>query len=306
MRLNWPIEAETLGRLPRIRLIRICLKPILDLGFAAVRHSHGNKISEHDMRRSGLLSQLLAASFIGAPHAFAQSDASFFEPFDALDRDRWFISSGWANGDHQSCLWHRDRVAINDGVLALSLTADAKEDRDLSCAEIQTNARFGYGTFEVRMNVPYATGMNANMFTFIGAPQDRPHNEIDFEFINRQSPTLQTNFHTAQGSENTDLTAMPDDGAYRIYSFIWEPDRIRWFIDGDLIRETTGADLPNEPQKLYLSLWSTETLKDWMGVFEAADAPQTLEVDWVAFTAAGEPCAFDQSVLCQSDIEARP
>ncbi len=234
----------------------------------------------------------------------AQEDTSFFEPFDTLAKSRWFISSGWANGDHQSCLWHRDRVAIENGKLLLSLTADPKEDRDLSCAEIQTRDRFGYGTYEARMKVPYAEGMNANLFTFIGAPQERPHNEIDFEFIAPRQPALQTNFHTAESSTNEEVHRTSEDDGYRTYSFIWEPDRIRWFIDGSLIRDQSGGALPDEPQKIYLSLWSTDTLIDWMGRFDPASAPQTLQVDWMGFTELGSGCAFDESVLCNPDVDA--
>ncbi|MEM1430865.1 MAG: family 16 glycosylhydrolase [Pseudomonadota bacterium] len=237
----------------------------------------------------------------GAGHAAAEG-RSFFEPFDRLDRDRWFVSSGWANGDHQSCLWHRNRVRVTDGRLLLALTANAKGDRDLSCAELQSEARFGYGTFEARMKVPYAEGMNANLFTFIGAPQDRPHNEIDFEFIARDGPVLQTNFHIPGDSENTELHAVTQDDAFRTYSFIWQPGRIRWFIDGTLIREVSEGPLPDEAQKLYLSLWSTDTLIAWMGTFDPASAPQVLEVDWVAYTADGEGCAFDGSVLCRDRV----
>ncbi len=236
--------------------------------------------------------------------AMPQGGKSFFDPFDTLETSRWFVSSGWANGDHQSCLWHSNRVGVRDGLLELSLTDHAKQDRAFSCGEVQTHDRLGYGTFEARMKVPYARGMNANMFTFIGAPQDRPHNEIDFEFIARDGPTLQTNFHFRGKSDNTDLLPMPDDGKFHDYAFIWEPDRIRWYIDGKLIRDIRGGDLPDEPQKMYLSLWSTETLVDWMGMFDASSAPQVLEVDWAAYTKLGEGCAFQQSVLCRSGVDA--
>lgn len=232
-----------------------------------------------------------------------QSASSFFEPFDELSDSRWFVSNGWTNGDHQSCLWHKDAVEIQSGKLLLSLVAADNPDHGLSCGEVQTNERFGYGTFEVRMKVPYATGMNANMFTFIGEPQGRPHNEIDFEFIAPNEPILQTNFHTAESSENTELHKMPDDDRYHVYSFIWEPRRIRWFVDGELIRDLRSDGLPDEPQKLYLSLWSTSTLRDWMGVFRSQSAPQTLEVDWIAYTKLGDGCSFEQSVLCQSGSE---
>ena len=236
--------------------------------------------------------------------ALCQQGAAFFDDFEVLDRDRWYVSGGWANGDHQSCLWHRDRVSVDQSVLLLSLTADAQGDRELSCAEVQTRDRLGYGTFEARMKVPYARGMNANMFTFIGAPQDRPHNEIDFEFIAPQGPVLQTNYHFGGNSAHTELHPRPDDGAFHDYAFIWEPGRLRWYIDGTLIRDQQGGALPDEAQKLYLSLWSTDSLVAWMGRFDPASAPQVLAVDWVGFTPAGSGCAFEQSVLCQDGIDA--
>lgn len=256
-------------------------------------------------RGRALLSAIALATWLTAPSGtLAQDGASFYDPFDRLEKSRWFTSSGWTNGDHQSCLWHRDRVKVEGGKLLLSLTADAKEDLDLSCGEIQTRARHGYGTYEARMKVPYARGMNANLFTFIGAPQERPHNEIDFEFIARQGPTLQTNFHTADNSKNEDLLEMQEDDKFRDYAFIWEPDRIRWFINGELVRDQQGGVLPDDPQKIYLSLWSTDTLVDWMGKFEPGSAPHTLEVDWVAYTELGAECAFEKSVLCRDGIDA--
>ncbi|WP_300060373.1 family 16 glycosylhydrolase [uncultured Roseobacter sp.] len=255
-------------------------------------------------RRQAMLSAItLAVSLVTGPMRSAAEDTSFFEPFDRLTKDRWFISSGWTNGDHQSCLWHRDRVAVEDGKLLLSLTADAKDGHDLSCAEIQSRTRFGYGTYEARMKVPYARGMNANLFTFIGAPQDRPHNEIDFEFIAPRGPTLQTNFHTANNSKNEGFLEMADDGVFRSYAFIWEPERIRWYIDGALIRDQRGGVLPDDPQKIYLSLWSTETLVEWMGAFDPESAPQTLVVDWLAYTELGSSCTFEGSVLCQDGVD---
>jgi endo-1,3-1,4-beta-glycanase ExoK len=245
----------------------------------------------------------LMASVAFPSGALSQNGGSFFEPFDTLSQNRWFVSNGWANGDHQSCLWHRNRVKVEDGKLLLSLTGHSKQDRDFSCGEIQSQNRLGYGTFEARMKVPYARGMNANMFTFIGAPQDRPHNEIDFEFIARDEPTLQTNFHFKGDSDNAKLQSMSDDEVFRTYSFIWEPGRIRWYIDGKLQRDLSGDALPNEPQKMYLSIWSTDTLVSWMGEFSANSAPQVLEVDWAAYTKLGERCAFEQSVLCEDGID---
>ncbi len=228
----------------------------------------------------------------------------FHDTFDTLDQSRWFLADGWTNGAHQSCTWRANRVTVNDGVLELSL--GKAEDGTLVCAEIQSKQRHGYGTYEVRMKVPYATGMNASLFTFIGAPQDRPHNEIDFEFISPDTPVLQTNIHVDGESGNEMLHPMPDDGQFRTYSFTWLPGSIRWYIDGKLIREETGDVVPDEEQKIYMALWSTESLVEWMGRFDPASAPQMMEVDWVAFTPQGAGCQFDGSVLCDAAAAGKP
>jgi endo-1,3-1,4-beta-glycanase ExoK len=227
---------------------------------------------------------------------------AFLDEFESLDRNRWFVSDGWTNGAHQNCLWRGDRVRVENGLLALSLSIGP--GGALGCGEIQTKTRFGYGTYEARMKVPYAAGMNASLFTFIGAPQDLPHNEIDFEFIAPDEPVLQTNVHFEGDSDNEMLTPMPADGNFRTFSVTWAPDSIRWYIDGDMIREEEGGPVPNETQKLYLSIWSTDTLVSWLGRFDPATAPQVLEVDWVSFTPQDMDCQFEGSVLCDDGFVA--
>jgi endo-1,3-1,4-beta-glycanase ExoK len=56
--------------------------------------------------------------------------------------------------------------------------------------------------------------------------------------------------------------------------------------------------IPTNPQRVFFSLWGSDTLTDWMGPFVAPAGPIAMEVDWVAFTAQGEACAFPESVLC--------
>ncbi len=237
---------------------------------------------------------------LGAPMATALSanEEGFKDDFSTLERDRWFVSSGWANGDHQNCLWHDSRVEIADGIQLLSLSDAAQGDRAYSCAEIQSEAKFGYGLYEARMKVPFASGVNANFFTHIGAPQGLPHNEIDFEFITgpQRGQVLQTNFYTGDEGGNEAFHPVPGaDTAFRTYAFQWAPDALRWYVDGALIREETEVGIPAPPQKMYLSVWSTDSLTEWMGPLVYPGKPLVLEVDWVAFTPAKADC---RSVAC--------
>lgn len=233
--------------------------------------------------------------------AFGQSTdaAGFKEDFDRLDAGRWSVSDGWVNGDHQNCSWSKDRVAFEDGVLMITLLEGQGRERDYSCGEIQSNERFGFGTYEARIRVPSGSGINANFFTHIGAPQKSPHNEIDFEFLGKSPDKVQLNYF-ADGLGKHEFVA-PTPGAstgFHDYAIVWEPDRLRWFMDGRLLHETQTAPLPAKPQKIYFSLWATDTLSDWLGPFAYPGRPLVLDVDWVAFTPLGRPCAFEGSAAC--------
>ena len=52
------------------------------------------------------------------PHPDA---AGFFEDFTGggLDKDRWYVSDGWTNGDWQDCHWSGGAVQVRDGKLTL-------------------------------------------------------------------------------------------------------------------------------------------------------------------------------------------
>ena len=52
------------------------------------------------------------------------------------------------------------------------------------------------------------------------------------------------------------------------------------------------------PQRIYFSLWGSDTLIDWMGPFAEPAGPLDMQVDWVAYTAPGDKCQFPESIAC--------
>jgi endo-1,3-1,4-beta-glycanase ExoK len=60
---------------------------------------------------------------------------------------------------------------------------------------------------------------------------------------------------------------------------------------------TDPSKIPTNPQKIFFSLWGTDTLSNWMGRF-AYTQPATLEVERLAYTAVGAPCQFPESIAC--------
>lgn len=228
-------------------------------------------------------------------------DVQFHDDLDWLLRTRWYVSDGWTNGAHQNCTWSARAVSIRDGVLQMAFKAGPKGGPAWICAEVQSRARYGFGTFEARIRVQAGSGRNAALFTYIGPVHDRPHHEIDVEILTRDPGNVALNSYvdgrTAHGA--TVPLPAPADTAFHTYAFTARPGWLGWYVDGVLVHEASGDALPEMPQHLYLSHWGTETLTDWMGPFDPPTEPAVMEVDWVAFTPWGTPCAFAESTLCR-------
>jgi len=61
---------------------------------------------------------------------------------------------------------------------------------------------------------------------------------------------------------------------------------------------TDPAKLPRHAQKIFFSLWGSDTMNGWLGPFSDPGRKLTLQVDRLAFTALGEPCQFPESLAC--------
>lgn len=245
---------------------------------------------------------VVAAAAIAPAHAEQAAGKSFVEKFDKLDKSRWYISDGWSNGDHQNCTWSAKQVSVSDGTLKLGFDKRTYKDRDHVCGEVQTNARFGYGAFEVRMKAAAGSGLNTGFFSFIGPVHKQPHDEIDFEVLGKDPSKVQVNqYVNAKSVGSAKLVDVPGgaDKDFHDYAFVWEQDRIAWYVDGKLVDEATDpAKLPSHAGKIYLSVWGSDTLKSWMGAFAEPDGPIAAEFERVAYTAPGDACQFPESIVC--------
>ena len=258
------------------------------------------------MISKSLLSILVALASVQPVMA---QDVAFRDQFNTFDTARWYASDGWSNGAHQNCVWSADQAKASSGRLQLGFTPAPKGDRQYRCGEIQTRTAYGYGTFEARMKTPAGSGLNAAFFSYIGPQQSKPHDEIDFEVLLRDTKNVDTTTFVNGVSGDGEVGAgqshaLPHPSNYDFidYAFTWEPDKVLFYIDGVLVRTIDDpAMVPKNPQRIFFSLWGSDTLTDWMGPFKAVTAPIALQVDWVAFTPLGADCAFDQSILCQGD-----
>ena len=272
----------------------------------------------HSNRQAGLWLRFVgallavAATFVAVPPAARaeepaastdpmQSAPSFVDNFSNFDRSRWYVSDGWSNGAHQNCIWSKDLVRLSDGVLSLGFEKRKLKDRDFACAEIQTKQRFGYGVYEARMKTGTGSGLNAAFFTYIGPQDKKPWDEIDFEVLTKDTSKVQVNSYIQGKPKNGKLVDVEGgtDKGFNDYGFVWEKDRLRWYVNGKLVNEVTSPDqLPTNSQRIFFSLWGSDKLTNWMGAFTDPGNKVTMEVKRVAFTALGQPCQFPESLAC--------
>lgn len=231
----------------------------------------------------------------------ASASKSFVDDFNNLSGKRWYVSDGWSNGNHQNCTWSKNQLKLADGVLTLGFEKRKFKERDYSCAEIRTKQSFGYGVYEARLKADAGPGVNAAFFTYIGPLDKQPHDEIDFEILLKDPSRVQLNTYVSGKGGNEKLVSVEGgaDKAFNDYAFVWEPDRLRWFVNGKLLHTVTDPlKLPSHPQKIFFSLWGSDTFTEWLGKFADPGRRLTMELDRVAFTAPGEPCQFPESVAC--------
>lgn len=231
-----------------------------------------------------------------------QTPAAFTDNFDKLDLGRWYVSDGWTNGKYQNCTWSKDYVKVANGVLTITLNKRALKDRDYSCGELQTKERYGYGVYEARMRSPAASGVNAAFFTYIGPVHKQPHDEIDFEILTKDPSKVQLNTYVDGVGKNEKLVNVPGgaDQGFNDYAFVWEEGRVRWYINGELVRTIDDpAKVPTHPGKIFFSLWGSDTMQGWLGAFTDPGKPLVMEIDRLTFTPLGQPCQTPESIACK-------
>lgn len=255
------------------------------------------------LRRLRLRMLILAGSAIAAlaPAAANEQSKSFVDDFASLDRSRWYVSDGWSNGKHQNCTWSEKHAKIDGGKLTLTFEGKPYKERKYSCAEIQTKQRFSYGVYEARFKTDAGPGLNAAFFTFIGPRDGQPHDEIDFEAITKDTSRIEVNTYINGKPHHGGRIDVPGgtNKDFNDYAIVWEPHQVRWYLNGELVKTVSSDILPSHPQKIFFSLWGTDTLKKWMGSFVDPSRKVTFVVDRVAFTALGEKCQFPESVACK-------
>ena len=228
----------------------------------------------------------------------------------AVDKQKWKLEvggAGWGNNERQ--FYRKKKSAFHDGEGSLVIeAAKTKRKQNLSCwygrcqytsARLITKGKFEvtYGRVEARLKVPAGQGiwpafwMLGNDIDTAGWPRC---GEIDvMEHIGREPTTAYGTIHGPGYSGAAGLSSSYElpNGArfaddFHVFAVEWEPNEIRWYVDGTHYGTKKPADLPAAGTWVYdhpfFLLLNVAVGGNWPGDPDATTQfPQRMLVDYV-------------------------
>jgi len=182
-------------------------------------------------------------------------------------------------------------VAVRDG--GLELTARAENLPDLppgyhtfTTASVLSRATVRYGYFEIKARAMRSHASSA--FWFYRGDAEA-WTEIDVFEISAGAPgreqkvycnahvfrTPTVKDHLQFGAVHDAATGLADD--FHVFAVDWDPDRIRWYVDG-----VKAHEIPNRHWHYPLNMaFDSEAFPDWFGRPDPAELPATFRIESV-------------------------
>lgn len=224
-----------------------------------------------------------------------------------VDSSKWSFDiggNGWGNNELETYTSRTANSYIEDGRLVIKALREtfAGPDnitRNYTSARLLTKNKFSqtYGRFEARIKVPYGQGIWP-AFWMLGNNIDTARwpkcGEIDImENIGKEPSIAHGTLHGPGYSGGSGISAsytLPDgrklSDDFHTFAVEWEPNVIRFYVDGLLYKMRTPADLPpgtswvfDHPFFIILNVAIGGT---WPGNPDATTVfPQQMQVDYV-------------------------
>ncbi|WP_246070551.1 beta-glucanase [Paenibacillus kobensis] len=223
----------------------------------------------------------LLCSTLLTTSAFAQW--VFSEPLTYFNSSTWQKADGYSNGNMFNCTWRANNVSFTSGgQMRLALTSPSYNKFD--CAEYRSTNKYGYGLYEVNMKPAKNPGIVSSFFTYTGPTDGTPWDEIDIEFLGKDTTKVQFNYYTngVGGHEAVINLGFDASQGYHTYAFDWQAGYIKWYVDG-VLKHTATSNIPKNPGKIMMNLWNGTGVDSWLQPYNGAN-PLYAYYDWVKFT----------------------
>ncbi|EEF57634.1 glycoside hydrolase family 16 protein [Pedosphaera parvula] len=225
-----------------------------------------------------------------------------------LSTNKWNVLIREQSKHNELQYYVPDEVYIEKGCLRLRSRVRDYGSQHYTSGRVDTSGKFApvYGRFEIRAKLPGGKGLwpahwlypqnrNWEMERLMEQavadgkekliPEERPwYSEIDImEFLGHTNVIYGTlHYCTHDGERKSNSGHLKGDTDFtkdfHIYALEWEPDIMRWYVDGQLIHSTTKG-IPHTPHYLILN---TAVGGNWPGnPDETTVFPQYHDIDYV-------------------------
>lgn len=172
-------------------------------------------------------------------------------------------------------------------LLVTPLLADAKPYKS---AEVFTLDSALYGKYVIRMQAGKGSGLISAFFLWKEGSEleDVFWEEVDIEVLGKDGANAwQSNIITGLGTRITSEQVHPASSLgdrYHTFTLEWTPDRVRWLIDGQLVREVNGdqASALTSPAQARMNFWPAN-IAEWVGPFDDSILPVHMYVNWIEY-----------------------
>lgn len=194
---------------------------------------------------------------------------------DRIDLSRWAVYHD-PGGTHPRT---RRAVSVKDGVLRLT---GARYGGRLLSGGVAAHYPQTFGRFEARMKADPGAGYSAVMLLWPTRQGEPEWAEINFAEI--PDPARRTAGLFVHQGEDDDTSSKAIDGDFtrwHVFALEWFPDRMTFFIDGKIVWEHTGRNIPQKAD-MHLAL-QNDLVCYSKEQCQGPDTPDrvTMHVDWV-------------------------
>lgn len=198
-------------------------------------------------------------------------------------------ANGWSNGYMFDCTWRADNVIFSDGIMNLMIDTDGENSKPKwSGGEYRSREFYHYGKYEVRMKPIKNKGVVSSFFTYTGPSDNNPWDEIDIEFLGKDTTIVQFNYFTNGVGEHEYIHNLGFDASeeFHTYGFLWLPDSITWYVDDVEVYKATES-IPVTKSKIMMNVWPGTGVDSWLDSYDGT-TPLKAEYDWFRYTSIAE------------------
>lgn len=237
----------------------------------------------------------LLLALVAAPVLAAPAGGEFFDDFaqsdlDALRASGWVLRDGTGHPGLPGARFSPAQLALDAGLLKLKMTTDGTPVNTV-LAQLCAPRKFLVGTTTARVRLRDTPGSRDPIIQsfFLAGPlkhdYDPDFSEVDFEYLPHggwgepETRLYGVSWHTVRidpwESFNQASILRGSFGGWQLLTVQVEATRTRHYVNGRLIGEHTGRNVPSQPMAISFNHWLSA------GAVVGASRDYEFDVDWV-------------------------